>query len=306
MARPSPYPFLPLSELGLVMAALMFLVGSFLFVKGPLHSLRIGVLLFIVGSLIFYAKSSHTMVYFCYEHGSDLCKQRHIAAEYWENVFYNLSCVVFIGGCILYWPGLFHEDAELLAEVCAVWLFIIGSGGFVVASFFNAVLLSRGKMFKAIPHYGETVYNMAFIALLCAQLGGVLYVSGSFLLRPGFRNHCNRDIRQGWEHLANMLDRNFTVMVRKMASDLNVSESQLRRFMPHKELCEDILNQGSWLFTIGSLLYLIQSMIYLAMAWLKYNANQDIDGDEENLEDVDLLDDEDGADYDEPSSICGC
>lgn len=287
MARPSPYPYVPVGELLFVFAGVLFVVGSLFFVKGPVHHVRFGDSLYLIGTFIFFGKSLHSLFGQVSEHGGTLFQERHLLAECMENVFYNVSAVVFIIGCVLYWPGLFQShEMQLKAEIYAVAFFIFGSLGFVIASYCNAVLLSRGRMFKSIPKHGQLVYNLAFIALLCAQIGGVLFVSGSFMFRPGFRNHCNRDVREGWEDLAGMLDRNFTALLWKMARDLNTTEEQLRRFMPHKEVCEDIIDTGVFLFLAGSCFYLIQSILYLIMAYIKHYAyNEELDEEYEYTDD---------------------
>lgn len=276
MARASAYPFLPIGELFLVIAGLMFVVGSVFFSKGPyVHHVRKGDILYFLGCCIYCVKSMHSMWGTLEVHGRDIYQERHLVAEYVENIFYILSCLIFMSACVLYWPGLFEDDEWTLdAEILAVWLFILGSLGFVIASHCNAVHLSRGRMFKAIPKYGHLLYNMAFVALLCAQLGGVFFVAGSFMFRPGFRNHCNRDVREGWVGIAEQVDQNFTFMLERMAWELNTTAAHLRTYMPHKEVCEDILQEGVWLFTVGSLLYLAQASIYLAMACIKHNAER--------------------------------
>jgi len=276
MARASAYPFLPIGELFLVIAGLMFVVGSVFFSKGPyVHHVRKGDILYFLGCCIYCIKSMHSMWGSLDMHGRGICEERHLVAEYVENIFYILSCLIFMGACVLYWPGLFQDDEwTLSAEILAVWLFILGSLGFVIASHCNAVHLSRGKMFKVIPKHGHLLYNMAFVALLCAQLGGVFFVAGSFMFRPGFRNHCNRDVREGWVGIAEQVDQNFTFMLERMAKELNTTAKHLRTFMPHKEVCQDILEEGVWLFTVGSALYLAQATIYLVMACIKHTAVQ--------------------------------
>jgi len=256
----------------LVFATLMFVVGSAFFLKADYSEDRLkwGDTLFIVASVIFFSKSVHTIATHHKEHGMQPLEERHVCAEYFENVFYTLSCVIFIAACILFWPGLFSEHNAIRAEIVAVWLFIIGSMGFMLASYCNAILLAKKELFHGIPFgYGKIVYNIAFAALLNSQIGGVFFVTGSFMFLPGFRTHCERDIRADWTQIAAGINSNLTTIVAKMSSDFHVSESEILKLMPPHGICQDILQNGAILYIIGSFFYFVQSCLYLICSLIK-------------------------------------
>eukprot|EP00416_Gambierdiscus_australes_P034214 CAMPEP_0171109714 /NCGR_PEP_ID=MMETSP0766_2-20121228/70938_1 /TAXON_ID=439317 /ORGANISM="Gambierdiscus australes, Strain CAWD 149" /LENGTH=216 /DNA_ID=CAMNT_0011571487 /DNA_START=348 /DNA_END=998 /DNA_ORIENTATION=- len=175
-------------------------------------------------------------------------------------------------GCVLWWPGVYGGDEEMKHHgmVIASWCFIFGSLGFVIASFCNAVLLSKRKMCELIPgRRGKLVYDLAFASLGCSQLGGVFFVTGSYMYRPGFNNHCERHIRAGWNDLA--LKSNMTEMqlVHRMAQKLSTSTEEVLKLMPETKWCTDVEDYGGWLFLLGSLFYLAQSLSYLLIALIK-------------------------------------
>mmetsp|Transcript_35248 Transcript_35248/g.101231 ORF Transcript_35248/g.101231 Transcript_35248/m.101231 type:complete len:303 (+) Transcript_35248:544-1452(+) len=273
MTRDSPYPYLPCSELVLVLASVMFVVGSFCFLPGPWEDIRIGDILFIFGSFIYLGKSAISMRELCSDHGHHVVKAVEHGADFFENVCYFVACIVFTAGCVLWWPGIYaNKESKLVGQIIASWCFIIGSLGFVVASFCNAVLLSKSKMFALIPgKSGELVYFLAFTSLLCSQLGGVFFTTGSYMYRPGFNNHCERHIRAGWSRLTDASDKfdNVEDVIAWLHQEFNLTRKDAEQLIPADDWCVDIEAYGTLLYIVGSCLYLIQSVLYYIIAVIK-------------------------------------
>lgn len=270
------------NETIMILAGLTFVWGSVCFYPGPFEDYQGGCILFIIGSAVYLFKSVQNMMKQVRKHGwRRIHKDIEHYAEFSENVCYVAACLIFCIGCVLFWPGIYqgNETNKLRGEIIAAWCFIIGSLGFVIASFFNAILLSRTDTFKALPGaIGKKCYILGCYSLLCSQLGAVLFVSGSFMYRPGYNTHCDRnlEIHKRWKHLATGMNNgtvgSFDEALEVMADRMNRDSGVLEALIPEVEWCVNVMNDGTRLYIIGSLLYLVQSLIYLRITWIKQEA----------------------------------
>merc|ERR1739848_70423 len=151
-------------------------------------------------------------------------------------------------------------------------------GGFVVASFFNAILLSKTDMFNNLDaKLARKCYRLACLSLLCSQLGAVLFVTGSFMYRPGYNNHCDRHnaLQQKWRTFGSHIAPNHTGTIsldealKLLTSKTGVNPDIIRDLIPEHEWCVDVMDDGTGLYIIGSVLYLVQSLLYLRIVWMK-------------------------------------
>jgi len=284
----------------LIGASVTFVWGSFCFHPGWTENYELGCVLFIVGSLVFLGKSVVNMYELLTHHGVEtISEEMAHFAEFCEHICYVASCLLFVVGSILFWPGVYgdSEENKLTGETIAVWTFIIGSLGFAVASFFNAILLSKTDTFQALPgEIGRRCYQLACWTLLCSQLGALLFVTGSFMYHPGYNNHCQRSmlISKKWKTIGGK-NITFDKAVGMIASQFHRERDAVKELIPHRTWCRDILTDGTRLYIIGSVLYLLQALLYLRITWIKQVARDE--NDNAYAEDTD--DSEDGEDFSE-------
>lgn len=127
-----------IDEVTLILASITFLWGSISFYPGWLENVQLGDILFIVGSFVFLSKSLLGIRHSVKLHGwAHISTDMECFAEFFEHFCYVASSFVFTVGCVLFWPGLFGDNEEhiVLGEYIASLCFIVGSMGFVVASF---------------------------------------------------------------------------------------------------------------------------------------------------------------------------
>jgi len=155
----------------------IFIIGSFMSVLGSLHAID-------------ESKAMSHLEEFSSTRSLSNMKVRLERNEFLENIFYLLAGAIFFLGSIFFMPGIYgdHEELEETFQRIGSYLFIAGSFGFVMATFFSAIAMAadpnhqnfeQGSV-KMTCHYYH-VFGLAF-----AQIGSVLFVVGSFLYRPLF------------------------------------------------------------------------------------------------------------------------
>lgn len=230
----------------MLLASMMFILGSLCFFGGlPFQVLEIGEILFIVASLIYVLVGVLEMFEMCHTAGE---------AGIWgnsafhEQMAYLVSATVFAFGTVLYWPGIYgkNKDAEAKGVFAASWCFILGSLGFVIASFWNAIQLSEHPEDQ---HGGKTWNRLTKMSLFFSIMGGVLFVTGSYLFSLDVENACG-------DKTANIpiTGQNTTGQPKSAGS---------------KSWCLGVTDQGTVLFVIGSVFYTISSMLNCAKLIVK-------------------------------------
>lgn len=246
-----------------ILANVLFVIGSYDFFDDIGDSLD-GAWLFIIGSTIVASLSSMSLIE-TYLHHSHAASQNEVQEEEQsasvvvcspvsqvvsmcggpqldtdakreveEESLYLVSSFVFMAGC---WMGYVQkrqsEGAREHAEAASIWLFIAGSFGFLLGSFYNALGLNAGTS-NGVPGAKLGVY-----ALLCGLVGSLFFFTGSYLYRPGLADGC-------------------TVFEAK--------EQAAEGEVP----CVTASQTGTWLYVIGSLIFLLQSLLNLCSAITKH------------------------------------
>lgn len=209
-------------EATFVFAAILFIIGSICFFSfQPVLVLEVGEILFMVASSFYLLIGIIEIIQMCQESSDGVLSN----TAFHEQMAYLLSAVIFTTGTVLYWPNLFQDPGVAKnAEQVACWCFVIGSLGFVIAGFWNAVSLhpvdeEHGE--------GQCWHRLTKSALFFSLLGGVFFVTGSYLYTLDVEEGCNPD--EG-------------------------KKSQ-------STLCIGVADQGTWLFVLGSFFYLIQAIL---------------------------------------------
>lgn len=124
-------------------------------------------------------------------------KNRKVRSEFMENVAYLLSGKIFFLASFLFMPGIYgaNEAAQHTGERIGAIAFVVGSYGFVMASFFTCVEMAADAdhqnlepgSIKMYAHYWHCTQ------ILCAQLGSVSFAIGSVLYRPAVGAVTNDD-----------------------------------------------------------------------------------------------------------------
>jgi len=235
----------------ILLAAFMFVIGSYCFLYDDAWVLELGDLLYMLASFIYAGVSLYSMREFfqAWPFQTQLERTEN-EMEFFEHICYVVSCLVFTVGAVLYWPHIYRGDdhTRLRGEVVASWCFIAGSYGFVVASFFNAVCMTLQKTMLSIPGpAARKCYWISVAGLFFSLMGGVLFVVGSYLYRPEFNTHCRE-----------------------------------YRSMTHDSFeatwCLNTLNYGTWLYIVGSCFYLIQAYLNLTKCCIKAQTRGAMEG----------------------------
>lgn len=218
-------------------AGVMFILGSLCFFEGlPFQVLEVGEILFIVASFIYVGIGLLEMWEMCNTQQPDDEEEDVIIAAcesaFHEQMAYLISAIVFAAGTVLYWPGIYrnNKDAAAIGGTVASWCFILGSLGFVVASFWNAVQLAEHPEGMDNP----TWRRLTKMALFFSIMGGVLFVTGSYLFSLNVEGGCESNTDTGTK-----------------GKDANVEG----------KWCVGVTDQGTVLFVIGSIFYTIQSTL---------------------------------------------
>lgn len=235
-------------ELSFILANLLFVAGSICFFDSETR--YVGALCFLAGSGIFAVLAAVNMLeqqafraHFVSEHqllGAPEAGE-HALPRALENGCYFVASLLFVLGSLLYVHRFYYEVKD---EEIGAWLFIWGSLGYALASYFNALDIPhvfakeqhwRGLDVNFPPEVTRAAYRLAAVALCCTQIGSICFVTGSYLYRPALATKCA-------EH-------------------------------DDDEVCVSSLPQGTWLYTIGSVLFLVQSFLNLRACVLKDRAS---------------------------------
>mmetsp|Transcript_51955 Transcript_51955/g.150945 ORF Transcript_51955/g.150945 Transcript_51955/m.150945 type:complete len:375 (+) Transcript_51955:99-1223(+) len=186
-----------------VCTSMTFLIGSiFFFDIWPVWVIEVGDWLYILGSLLTLLLALWAM----YEawHANthhDADKEEKQRDELMENLNFVLASIIFSVGSVFFMPGVYSgPDEELAGHEIGAWCFVFGSFGFVLASFWNAVGMASEHGHRQLPDAAQaTCFQLSKVSLCLAMVGGVLFVTGSFLYRPGYTNThgCGRSAKRG-------------------------------------------------------------------------------------------------------------
>lgn len=209
--------------------------------------------------------------------------------EYLEHVLYVGAGMAFAVGSVLWLPFIYSDSLqEVYGHAAAAWCFIFGSLALVIAAVWNAIdLVEESQRHQAahhVPSYFDlTLRRLAGMALCCTAIGGALFVAGSFMFRPGFKNDCKLspdDIPIGMsEHI-------FTPKHRMPHSHHHEGQGVLAQgflspqigpyrlwhtsekdqdprmtWHPIDPLCVNIIKQGTWVYLWGSCVLFLQSLL---------------------------------------------
>mmetsp|Transcript_123442 Transcript_123442/g.308465 ORF Transcript_123442/g.308465 Transcript_123442/m.308465 type:complete len:331 (-) Transcript_123442:91-1083(-) len=270
-----------------ILVSMVYLAGSICFMSGfPTWVESTGDWLFILGGIITVIQAGHSAheAWTTWGHPdvqdeaseiSKACKQERLQDEFFENMHYVVASVVFLAGCLLFMPGVYsNEVAEEYGHEAAAWCFIVGSLGFVLASYWNACGLAMAFGQQYMPGSREhRCMRLASISLCFGMLGGVCFVSGSIMYRPGYSKDCAAEAgTEGRFRQASLLGR---LAARAhgahrrrahgflRAGALAADHTLLTATAGASEgiLCLNPEATGAWLYTIGSCLFLAQSVI---------------------------------------------
>jgi len=235
-------------EIIMFLATVMFVAASALYYSGlPPACLIVAELLWMIGSLIFFVVSVVELCELCGSSEKPILS----VPVFHEQMAYLVSTLVFTIGTVLLWSGLYGGNAanEEKGEMSSCFFLIAGSFGFLVANIWNWMTLT----FSEEASDGETNSTWACLtraALLCATLGSVFFILGSWLFSLDVEDGCD-------EYLPAQL--------------LTANQTKARS----GKWCVSIDDQGTWLFVIGSLLFLLQNGLNLAKLCVKHNSTYD-------------------------------
>lgn len=228
-----------------IISCVIFVVGSFCFLPGfPAYVIKTGDMLFIIGSIIYMVMSFHTLLEIrstVKQKGEmDAYSRGEIFCEWFEQILYFVAAVIFTIGTVLFWPGIpwANEDSAKYGEFVATWFFIVGSYGFVLATFCNSIAMTERGNRTAVPgKVGIVCHWMMVWELFLSLFGGILFVIGSYLYRPGFRNDCSQY---------------------RLIEDEETSHGTAHEEV--NDYCVSVLKSGTYMYIIGSFLYTFQAI----------------------------------------------
>jgi len=179
----------------------MFVVGSICFFDGwPLWVAFLGDWLFIVASVLTLLLAAWAMCesWIAHKH-RDADEEEKQRDELMENFNYVVANIIFVVGSVFFMPGIYTgHDEELAGHEAGAWCFIFGSFGFVLASYWNALGMASEHGYRHAPSSAAaTCVQLSKVSLCLSMVGGALFVTGSFLYRPGYTNMhgCGRSAR---------------------------------------------------------------------------------------------------------------
>lgn len=247
-------------EVLLFVACAMFVFGSICFFDGlPGIYFKIGSAQFIVASLIYVAAAGAHMQELFHAKGDEAVTE----SEFLEQLAYLVSAVVFAVGTILFDERIYfgNEHAAETGELVAAWSFFFGSMGFGIATFFNAVTMSKGKMLADFPtSVAQLCYRLTVMCLFCCLMGSLLFTTGSYLYQPNLSGGC-----KDWK---------------------------TRRFEANKPaFCLRIIDQGTIMYLIGSCFYMVASVCGILKILALKRASHTIDSTSKKIYDC-MVDDE--------------
>lgn len=245
-----------------------FVVGSIFFFPGvPEWQLLSGDIIFIVGSFVSFWIAATKLAREGLGGTLKMLQQREKHSEAMLALMYCVASLIFCIGSFLYMPGIFSdEETQVLAERVGAWIFVVGSFGFVVASFYSMEALGHHGHAPELDSETEPrVYFMHRAALMAGLVGSNLFVVGSFLFRPGLNTHCKllQHIRQ---------PENDTAVCQWLCRNAEHFEASVMA-AKHKMMmngCVDNLYFGTLCYLIGSILFFVASLLELKMILLKH------------------------------------
>lgn len=236
-----------------------FIFGSIFFLPNipeifGYESAYVGDILFIIGAMIGFILAVRSL-YLTHEAG----KTREVVAsriernEYFETVLYAVAAAIFFCGSLLFFPPFLEadwqtEETKFAYEKVGAHLFAAGSLGYVMAGFYNG--FSQGAHAQEIDKSIDTtaeelIHYLKKYGLLCVVIGSCLFVTGSFMYRPGFAQDCNDEtIPQG--------------------NTTTTDEGEVNH-LP----CVSIMDFGTYCYIVGSVLFTVDSIFELVVVYLR-------------------------------------
>ena len=162
-------------------AALMFVIGSFLF--NPTYSenaMRWAAILFITGSLLFTITSSIVFM-------RNDCASFKDPALSFNALLYIAANSLFVIGSVFFLPTLEEKNANLLA---GLFFFVFGSTAFFLAPFYDIyrILKSTKKISRGFLAAEISVSLMYMVGNACFIIGSILFMPFHFQTGHDF-NH---------------------------------------------------------------------------------------------------------------------
>jgi hypothetical protein len=241
--------------------------------------LKWGDALFIVGSVITFVFAAHTLFESRQHwiHYGDA--EREDRVEFLEVAMFFMAGLIFMLGSFFYWPGIYDwwcgencdptrlENMEFNGESWGAFLFILGSVGFSLAAMLNAMGMGLNKQEQSQEPLLQVCHYLHVVALLCAQIGAVMFTCGSFLYRP--------QINEGNNGCAEHMER--------------YAEGDTTATHPETaHVCQSAGAYGTTLYIVGSICYVIEAFLNFTCSVLKGNyvndnrlGNKPVDEDEE-------------------------
>eukprot|EP00416_Gambierdiscus_australes_P026990 CAMPEP_0171060374 /NCGR_PEP_ID=MMETSP0766_2-20121228/3798_1 /TAXON_ID=439317 /ORGANISM="Gambierdiscus australes, Strain CAWD 149" /LENGTH=269 /DNA_ID=CAMNT_0011515947 /DNA_START=115 /DNA_END=924 /DNA_ORIENTATION=- len=183
-----------------------FLVGSiFFYSRMPTALLETGCFIFIICGIVQVLLSLHALAEaraFTLSGLDDMLhlvgmEHRKLRNEFLEQLCFLVAGVVFCVGTFFFMPGAYGRNATAAyhGHEVGARLFVAGSFGFVLASFFNAVQMSadpdhQNLRLSSVKMHCHYVHAMG---LAISQVGSVCFVVGSVLYRPMFEHTSGAD-----------------------------------------------------------------------------------------------------------------
>mmetsp|Transcript_39470 Transcript_39470/g.91610 ORF Transcript_39470/g.91610 Transcript_39470/m.91610 type:complete len:339 (-) Transcript_39470:132-1148(-) len=187
--------------------------------------------------------------------------------ELMESSCYLAASAVFAVGCVLFYPHLFKDEVKKeYGEEIGAYMFILGSFGFVIAAYYNALAMVKGAAIHKAPKIGSIEYTKRQIVageLFLSTIGSVLFVTGSFLYRPSYATNCSHEAllkSKEAEHGAGGLKTSLARLRPRLShSLLGVAVPQPEGMTEDfRVLCVNVMNQGTMLYLLGSALFVGQ------------------------------------------------
>lgn len=244
-----------------------FIVGSIFFFEGwPIWSKVVGDLIFIVGSFITFLIAGRKLMLKGWSNVAQSLMHPKKQGEIIVILSYCLSSFIFFIGAFFYFPGIYPDKAtEHLGEQVGAWLFIIGSFGFLLASFYSMEALGHSHPIELDYVTLTAVHYMHRLALLSIVFGCNFFVVGSFFYRPVFNTHCNKLKAISQAHVnEGFFCKSFCGGAERALDSISSGAHTIIA-----EGCADNFRFGTWCYVIGCVLFTVSSILELRMISLK-------------------------------------
>lgn len=193
--------------------------------------------------------------------------------ELLESLSFVVSSLIFTGGCVLFYPHLFVEKKhQEWGEEIGAMFFIAGSFGFVLAAYWMSMAMVKRASLHELPKVGSPEYRRRQILsceLLCSIVGSVLFVTGSFLYRPSYATDCSHQALWAAAKAPNGTSPPHLALLRRRSGHAFLgpappAEPEHALSDDFQGLCVNVMNQGTWLYLLGSAIFLVQCSL---VAW---------------------------------------